>query len=359
MTGRVRARRRDDASLAALVDDALAPTDLAALAHPEDWPLGAGGAPAALPPEMWDRALGDLTREILARPSRQFRARLAEMSFRLAGGAGSAPRWLGAMIEVIHAGSLIVDDVEDGSTERRGAPCLHRTFGVGPAINGGSWMYFWALQMVERLEPATPLVRDRLYRMLADTLARCHLGQALDLSARVWQLARTDVSRVVASSTTLKTGTLMELAAGLGAVVGGAPAEQEAALARFGRRLGVGLQMLDDFGNLTGGDGAKAREDLRNGTPTWPWALAAERLDGAAFGALQAAAQTVAESGDAGSAAARALAARLRAAVGFEGRRQASRYLAQALADLRAAVGDRPEIPLVTSEIRRLEVSYG
>jgi hypothetical protein len=120
--------------------------------------------------------------------------------------------------------------------------------------------------------------------------------------------------------------------------------------------------MLDDFGNLTAGsDGnaAKAREDLRNGTPTWPWALAAERLDDAAFASLQAAARTVVDSSDADSADARALAARLRSTVGFEGRRLSSRYLAGALADLGAAIGDAPELVVVASEIRRLEASYG
>jgi geranylgeranyl pyrophosphate synthase len=365
MSGRARPRPVNDARLAALVDDALAPPELEDWAHPEDWPLGPGGPAAGLANDIWDRALRDVARNILARPSRLFRARLAELSFRLAGGTGEPPRWLPGIVEIIHAASLIVDDIEDGSRERRGAPCVHLTHGLGRALNGANWMYFWALQMVERLEPRTPLVRDRLYRAVIDAMARCHVGQSLDLSLAVWRLDRVDVNRLVATSTMLKTGALMELAARLGAIVGGAPPEREEALTRFGRRLGVGLQMLDDFGNLTAGsDGnaAKAREDLRNGTPTWPWALAAERLAPDAFAELQAAARTVAEAGDADGPPARALASTLRDAVGFEGRRRASRYLAEALDDLRAAVragvNERPEIALVASEIRRLEVSY-
>jgi geranylgeranyl pyrophosphate synthase len=362
MNGRARARPVNDARLAALVDEALAPHELEEWAHPEDWPLAPGAGPAGLATETWDRAVRDVARNILSRPSRLFRGRLAELSFRLAGGAGPLPRWLVGVVEVIHAGSLIIDDIEDGSSERRGAPCVHLTHGLGPALNGANWMYFWALRMVEHLEPRTPLVRERLYRAVVDAMARCHLGQSLDLSFAVWRLQRADINRLVATSTMLKTGALMELAARLGAVVGGATAEREEALTRFGRRLGVGLQMLDDFGNLTAGsDGnaAKAREDLRNGTPTWPWALAAERLPPRAFADLQAAARTVADSGDAHAAPARGLAAQLRDAVGFEGRRRASGYLAEALDDLRAAVDERPEVALVAAEIRRLEVSYG
>jgi hypothetical protein len=64
------------------------------------------------------------------------------------------------------------------------------------------------------------------------------------------------------------------------------------------------------------------------------------------------------ESGDADGPPARALAAELREAVGFEGRRRASGYLAQALADLRAALDDRSEVEIVATEIRRLEGSY-
>jgi geranylgeranyl pyrophosphate synthase len=192
-------------------------------------------------------------------------------------------------------------------------------------------------------------------------MARCHLGQALDLGVDVARLPRTTVYRTVATSTSLKTGALMELAARLGAITAGAPADREEALARFGRRLGLGLQMLDDFGNLTARADAgsdKALEDLRNGTPTWPWALAARALDDAAFAELQDAARALRE-GSADDGRARSLAAALRMAVGREGREQSARYLRGAVADLSAAVGPRSELAAVAAEIRRLEAAYG
>jgi len=142
----------------------------------------------------------------------------------------------------------------------------------------------------------------------------------------------------------------------------GAPADREEALARFGRRLGLGLQMLDDFGNLTAraeGGSDKALEDLRNGTPTWPWAFAARALDEAAFSELQEGARALRDSGGADDGRARSLAAALRMAVGREGREQAARYLRRALSDLAAAVGPRSELAAVAAEIRRLEAAYG
>src|SRR3569623_1456336 len=144
----------------------------------------------------------------------------------------------------------------------------------------------------------------------------CHLGQSLDLSVGVGALPRAAVYHTVATTTALKTGALMELTARLGALAAGAVPTRVEALARFGRRLGIGLQMLDDFGNLNtphADDGnGKALEDLRNGRPTWPWALAAEELDEPEFARLQASARALVPGADPAGTRARALAAALR-----------------------------------------------
>ena len=56
-------------------------------------------------------------------------------------------RGMGAeVVELIHAGSLIVDDIEDGSMIRRGKPALHIRYGLPTALNAGNWLYFWPFQ---------------------------------------------------------------------------------------------------------------------------------------------------------------------------------------------------------------------
>ncbi|HXI58925.1 MAG TPA: polyprenyl synthetase family protein [Polyangia bacterium] len=365
MSTRPQRRTAFDFTMDSLVDEALSPIRLLTVAHPEDWPEPQQ-APALLP-VMWDRAVGVVARDILDRPSRQFRARLCQLAWSLADGAGPIPAQLSAIVEIVHAGSLIVDDIEDDSLQRRGAPCLHVVHGLPRALNAGNWMYFWAMTLIDQAAP-DPAVADQLRRAYGDALYHCHLGQALDLSTPVGRIPRAWMYRTVATSTMLKTGMLMELAARMGALAAQTSEGRVAALARFGRRLGLGLQMLDDFGNLTAPASqaaeavdSKALEDLRNGRPTWRWALAAAEpdLDAATFEQMQASAVALASGEDRDGTRARALAATLRMAVGLKGRQQAARYLHAALADLRASVGDRTELTLLSAEIQRLEASYG
>jgi geranylgeranyl pyrophosphate synthase len=369
MSARPRQRTQVASGLPALVDEALSSVALERAAHMEDWPerpraptRPASSLPPALPRAVWDHALGDVARDILGRPSRQFRARMCELAWRLADGRGEVPPLLPALVEIVHAGSLIVDDIEDGSKVRRGAPAVHLVHGAPRTLNTGTWMYFWALGLIDRL-PLPRAARERIRDATAEALHHGHLGQALDLSVSIGRIPRALVYRTVATSTMLKTGALMGLAAVAGALAAGASDGRVEALARFGRRMGLGLQMLDDFGNLTTptpeANDTKALEDLRNERPTWPWAQAAIDLDTAAFAQLQASARGLAECGDPDGTRARALAAELRIAVGMKGRRQAVVYLDSALRDLRERFGARDELGLLASEIERLEGSYG
>ncbi len=366
MSARTRQKRQATSGLPALVDEALSSMALERAAHEEDWPeppaSPASPGSSSLPRAVWDRALGDVARDILGRPSRQFRARMCELGWRLADGLGEVPALLPALVEIVHAGSLIVDDIEDGSQLRRGDTAVHIVHGLPRTINTGTWMYFWALDLVDRL-PSPAATRGRIRHAVAEALHRGHLGQALDLSVSIGRMPRALIYRTVATSTMLKTGALMELAAVAGALAAGASDDSVDALAQFGRRMGLGLQMLDDFGNLTApttdASETKALEDLRNDRPTWPWAHAAVELDAAAFSQLQASARALSECGDPDGTRARALAAELRMAVGMKGRRQAALYLDNARGDLRKRIGERHELGLLASEIERLEISYG
>jgi geranylgeranyl pyrophosphate synthase len=307
-----------------------------------------------VPRAIWNEALLDPLRDFLRRPSKRFRARLVELGYRLGGGReGAHPIELPLIIECLHAGSLIVDDIEDGSAERRDAPSLHCAYGLPRALNAGNWLYFWPQVLLSRL---TLSERARLaaHERLALCLMHSHEGQALDLSVRVDQLEQADVPTVVRAITRLKTGGLLGFATALGATAAGATKARVDAIAAFGSELGVGLQMLDDVsGVLNLARRHKATEDLRNGRATWLWAWLAEELEPAAYTALRAEISAVL----AGSAS-EALLERMRFRIGTIGVRRAREHVRRAVVELGRVIGDGAWRDEVLDQFAWLERRY-
>jgi geranylgeranyl pyrophosphate synthase len=299
---------------------------------------GDGDGLHGLPPALWERALLGPLRDFLARPGKELRARVVELGFTLGGGAAHAlPPELPLLVEILHAGSLIIDDIEDGSPERRGRPALHRLHGVPLALNAGNWLYFWPQALLAGLA-LTPPARLRAHELIAACLLGCHEGQALDLALRASELARAELPRVARTLSALKTGELIALAAALGAIAAGAQEPRVALLARFGRELGVGLQMLDDLsGVLNPARRDKGLEDLQLGRVTWVWAWFAEQQGDTDYQALLAAARVAMQRDP---HATEALLAQARFQLGMTGVRRVRRHLDGALAELQGAIGD-------------------
>ncbi len=246
----------------------------------------ADGAASKVPAALWERALHQPLESFLGRPGKALRAELVEAGFRIAGGSPELPTALPVLLEALHAGSLIIDDIEDDSVQRRGHPSLHRSHGVPLALNAGCWLYFWTFELLESL-PMAETTRLAAYRMTTTVMRECHYGQALDLSVRQDDVAPEQLESVALACSELKTGSLVGLATGLGALVGGASPHSVAAIQRYGRALGVGLQMLDDLSSLLSlGKQDKAEEDLQLGRVTWPWAWLARTPEDARWSAL-------------------------------------------------------------------------
>lgn len=317
------------------------------------WPI-IGLAPDSPEGRKVEAALLGPACSMLARAGKRFRGHLVELCWQLAGGQGRCPDALPAVIEVIHAGSLIVDDIEDDSPTRRGAPTVHRLFDTPLALNAGNWLYFWSLELLRELDLTAP-VELELHRRLGRMLVQGHAGQALDLHADIEDLPQAAVAAHVTHMSRLKTGSFMGLAAAVGAVAACAPRPVVDAVEQFGLALGGGLQMLDDLGNLVGRrDETKRYEDLRHGRATWVWAWFAEVADPSAY------ARAIARLHDvrAGRAGADELARTLLARAGLRGRQRVNGLLARAFDDLRATTGPHPLLAGFRAEIERLENSY-
>lgn len=336
-----------------LARQASVPLGLAALERA----LGEHGASTldrSVPHPVWWRALVGPAEEFLSRPGKELRTALVRAGWLLAGsGDERIADQIALVIELLHAGSLIIDDVEDDSTMRRGSPALHEVFDAPLAINTGCWMYFWALAELARLglAPANELA---IYRRTCETLVRCHQGQALDLASRIPELSLADVPNVVAATTRLKTGALCGLATSLSGLACGAPTPIVTAAERFGASAGTALQMLDDLGSLTSrARREKAREDLRNQRPTWPWAWLAEARP-FLWARLVDEAKT-ARSDRELDAVADALAEE----IGELGRSRIRSLLDDTISDLIGRAGDGPAIATIGAALSQMEKSYG
>ena len=203
--------------------------------------------------------------------------------------------WL-AMPELMHVGSLIVDDVADESVVRRGGPTAHLKYGAAIAINAGTAAYFLGERLLERT-----LVPDdkklQLYDLYFEALRAGHAGQALDLdglSSFVPQVLESGdtalLERRVLAIHRFKTAAPAAALARMGAVAGGGSPAQISAVGRYFEALGLAFQIVDDVLNLRGfeGDLKQKGEDLSQGKVTLPVAKTLGRLDPAARAAFWA-----------------------------------------------------------------------
>jgi geranylgeranyl pyrophosphate synthase len=247
-------------------------------------------------PDVFDVLIGPV-REFVSRDSKQVRAQLVRIGFDLsrderanvesdAPGRESLLDCLACVVEALHAGSLVIDDIQDASEIRRGEPALHLQIGVPLAINAANWLYFWPADLIRQqgLPAETEL---QIYRLFHATMIRAHHGQALDLGHDMTQVRQDRARGISLATIELKTGELMAMCAEFGAIAGEANQERRTRLAEFGRRFGMALQMFNDIGEVvTGPAAAGAQSSFRR--PSWVWAVAAKELAAAEYGRFQA-----------------------------------------------------------------------
>ena len=233
--------------------------------------------------------------EFLARPKKDLRSELVRIGFMLYAVEKPSREQeadlliLSSMLEWIHGGSLIVDDIQDDSMERRGQDCLHRLYGVPCALNAANWMYFEALKKLNdtSLNEGQKL---RMYQLTLQMMSSAHEGQAIDLMGSVYKIPREDIYELGMKSHDLKSGVIFSLALKLGALLAN-PSADLTSLCGLGRQLGSSLQRFDDLGNIRfQQDCPKAMEDLKLGRPTWIWMFVAKYRTPADYLRLQTAA---------------------------------------------------------------------
>ncbi|WP_317441606.1 polyprenyl synthetase family protein [Streptomyces collinus] len=198
------------------------------------------------------------------------RQALALLGARAAGADARAGVPAAVAVELVHAFSLLHDDIMDGDATRRGRPALWWAYGTGPAVLAGDALFALAVETL-----ATAPGGPAAVRLLSAALADLVRGQADDLlfAARPFagpQRVTPEEYRVMAEH---KTGALLGCALALGAALGGASGPDVAALDRAGRHLGVAFQLEDDVLGLWGDPAVTGKPvggDLRERKKTFP-----------------------------------------------------------------------------------------
>ena len=227
--------------------------------------------------------VGEAVAYSLGGGGKRIRGHLLIAAYRAAGGRKDASS-LAAAIEVVHAYSLVHDDLPcmDDQDVRRGRPTVHVRFGVAAGTAAGLAMVPLAVaaavdasRQLMLPESTVSLVVTEL--MQASGAGGMIGGQLLDLEAEGSSIALDQLERIHLA----KTGALIAAAARLGGLAAGASATGQAALSRFGSALGLAFQIADDVLDVTATSdqlGKTAGRDVALRKSTYPGLLG---VDGA------------------------------------------------------------------------------
>jgi len=256
-----------------------------------------------VPWEVWSRERQQRVEENLARTLADEPGRLGEaMRYSVLGGgkrvrpllayaagevAGADPARVdapAASVELIHAYSLVHDDLPamDNDTMRRGRPTSHVVFGEGLAILSGDALLTEAFALLSR-EPAEARTvsaeelnrrKLRTIAVVADAAGAAGMvgGQAIDLDAAAPGSASLDAA-ALREMHMRKTGALIVASAVSGAIMAGATESIADAIGRYGVEVGLAFQIVDDILDVEGAShelGKTAGKDAAANKPTYP-----------------------------------------------------------------------------------------
>ena len=261
------------------------------------------GAPAALV---------DAMRYAVLDGGKRLRPLLVLASCEAVGGHPQAALRAACATELIHAYSLVHDDLPcmDNDVLRRGKPTVHVKFGEAQALLAGDALQALAFEILTPDDASVPApLQARLCRLLAQAAGSAGMagGQAIDLAS----VGQALTERQLRAMHRLKTGALLQGSVMMGAACGEHTRAAETALATFGAAIGLAFQVVDDILDVTADSatlGKTAGKDAVDDKPTYVSLLGLERSSAHAQELLLEALAALDASGLAHSAALRALA---------------------------------------------------
>ena len=234
--------------------------------------------------DIYSKTITQPLRDIINRGGKSWRSLACLLCVDAVGGQSSTYRhWL-AMPEIMHVGSLIIDDIQDQSTHRRGGDACHIMYGNALAINTGCAAYFLSLNILNKMTPdLSSDVRLKLYEYYFLGLRAGHTGQGFDLYGLDYMMSgvvqsgnNNELVDAILCTHRLKSAVPAGCLARMGAVIGNASIQHIELLGTYFESIGLAFQIIDDILNITGfAENKKDRcEDIKAGKITYPIAVA-------------------------------------------------------------------------------------
>ncbi|MGC8895433.1 MAG: polyprenyl synthetase family protein [Candidatus Bathyarchaeia archaeon] len=211
--------------------------------------------------EALNKAIAEPIWEFLERGGKRWRPALFLLIIEALGKNPEAFVDFAIIPEVIHNGTLMVDDIEDASEFRRGKPCTYKIYGLDIAINAGNAMYYLPLlPLIKNKEKISKEKLCKVYEIYVQEMISLSMGQAMDIA---WHKGIADADKIneedYLQMCAYKTGTLARMAAKIAAVLADANEELTDKLGRFAESIGIAFQMQDDILDLTGEEFAEKK----------------------------------------------------------------------------------------------------
>lgn len=214
--------------------------------------------------------LFDAARYHLETGGKRLRALLPPWLAHNLGGHAEDALDLGVALELVHNGTLVHDDLQDGDVQRRGRPTVWSRYGMPQAVNVGTALLLLGIAQVLRSAVGPRVIADVNLAIL-----RVVEGQALEFELSLDPHPTPDKWRRMAEG---KTGALFGACFLAGARAAGRDDEDCDAMQALGRELGVFFQLQDDLLDLVGDKGREVpATDIAEGKISWPVAWVAER----------------------------------------------------------------------------------
>ncbi len=178
---------------------------------------------------------------------------------------------IAAAMELIHAATLLHDDIIDGAEFRRGRESAYKRYGLTRTLVTGDFLFIKAFEFAGKFD-------ETVVQWTADACTSLTEGEILQGS---FNRSRTVTAQDYIEIVERKTASLFETGAKLGAYIAGASSEQVEMAASFGLNLGIAFQVMDDVLDVVGRRdllGKSTGMDLRDGNPSLPIVLSL--LDG-------------------------------------------------------------------------------